>query len=282
MIQDTQYTNRPLAWIYTLAFHGLVILVLFFVVLNTPIPPYPLVGGGSGLEVNFGTSDQGMGNVQPEEYIPVETKNLNETEKTDKINDNKVSQGEKILTQETEEAPAVKTSAHQDIKKQQQEVIKINDPVVNPKALYKKTNKKGGSEGETGKPGDQGNPQGSLYAKNHYGTPGSGDGTGNGDGVGTGTGNGTGPSFDLSGRASKFLPKPDYAAREVGTVVVKIWVSKDGSVSRAEAGARGTTTSSQTLFRLAQAAAMRARFSANPNAPEEQKGTITYHFVFQN
>jgi TonB family protein len=280
MIQDTQDTNRPLAITLTLVFHGLVILIFFFVILKTPIPPYPLVGGGSGLEVNFGTSDQGMGDVQPEEYVPVETTMINEAKQEHNVKDNKSSDAENIVTQATEEAPAVRTSTKTGENKQK-DVIKINDPVVNPAALYKKKSK-GNNEGETGKPGDQGNPQGSLYAKNHYGQPGSGDGTGTGNGVGTGTGNGVGPSFDLNGRASKFLPKPDYAAREQGTIVVKIWVNKDGVVTRAEAGARGSTSSSQTLYRLAQQAALRARFSANHEAPEEQKGTITYHFVLQN
>ncbi|MCX6271300.1 MAG: energy transducer TonB [Bacteroidetes bacterium] len=279
MIQDAENTNRPLAMVLSFVFHALVILLCYFIVMHTPIPPYPIVGGGSGLEVNFGTSDQGTGEVQPEQYIPVNTKNLSEIESEATTKTGKTQSSENILTQETEEAPAVATSKKNDVKKPA-EVIKINDPVVNPNALYKKrTNAKGGSEGETGKPGDQGNPNGSLYAKNHYGEPGSGAGTGSGNGIGTGKGDGVGPSFDLSGRTAKFLPKPEIQASETGTVVVKIWVNKQGMVTRAEAGFKGTNATSQVLYRLAQQAAMKAKFSPNPNAPEEQKGTITYHFV---
>lgn len=282
MAQDTENTNRPLAWALSLLFHSLVIGLLFIIVMHTPIPPYPVVGGGSGLEVNFGTSDQGMGDIQPEEYIPVDTKNLEEIKAEANATKAKTSTQENILTQDVEEAPAVASSNKTETTKQVKE-IKINDPVVNPNALYRKSNKaKGGSEGETGKPGDQGNPGGNLYSKNHYGEPGSGAGTGSGYGVGTGSGNGIGPSFDLSGRTSKFLPKPEYRAYESGTVVVKIWVNKQGVVIRAEAGARGTNTASQILQKLAQQAASKARFSPDPNAPEEQKGTITYHFVLQN
>lgn len=281
MIQDTQNTNRPLAWTLSLLFHVLVFLALYLIVMHTPIPPYPLVGGGSGLEVNFGTSDQGTGDIQPEEYVSVETQDLSKISGEVITTDQKNVQDEQILTQENEEAPAVKTSTKTDSKKVATTVIKINDPVVNPNALFKKKSK-GGSEGETGKPGDQGNPQGSMTAKNHYGTPGSGDGTGTGFGNGTGSGSGSGASFDLSGRTSKYLPKPEYTIREQGTVVVRIWVSKDGFVTRAEAGARGTTTSSDALFKLATKAALKAKFSPNPNAPEEQKGSITYHFVLQN
>ncbi|MEI6575584.1 MAG: energy transducer TonB [Bacteroidota bacterium] len=281
MIQDTQNTNRPLALMITVLFHGIVFLILFFFVLHTPNPPYPLVGGGSGLEVNFGTSDEGTGTTQPEEYLAVETKNISQVSGEAVTSDQKSGQDEQILTQETEESVAVKTSKKPDAKKVTTAAIKINDPVVNPNALFKKKNK-GGSEGETGKPGDQGNPEGSMYAKNHYGTPGSGDGTGEGFGKGTGAGNGSGASFNLNGRTAKYLPKPEYNLREQGTVVVKIWVSKEGLVSRAEAGARGTTTSSDALFKLATKAALKAKFSSNTDAPEEQKGTITYHFVLQN
>lgn len=282
MTQDTENTNRPLAWMLSFIFHALVVGLLFILVLRTTIPPYPLVGGGSGLEVNFGTSDQGMGDVQPEEYLPVETKVIGQKESEITSKTGKASAEENLLTQETEEAPAIATTKKTDAKKPAQE-IKINDPVVNPNALYKKRSKsQGGNEGETGQPGDQGNPGGSMYSKNHYGEPGSGAGTGSGYGVGTGSGDGIGPSFDLSGRTSKFLPKPEYRTYESGTVVVRIWVNKQGSVTRAESGARGTNTSSQVLQRLAQEAALKAKFSPNPNAPEEQKGTITYHFVLQN
>ncbi len=285
MIQDAQNTNRPLALVLTIVFHALVILMLFLVVLHTPIPPYPMVGGGSGLEVNFGTSDQGTGDIQPEEFINVETQNMADVKSTEKANVQVTNNpDENILTQNSEEAPAIRTSE----KKQQEkpivkEVIKINDPVTNPMALYKKkSGSKGNGEGETGKPGDQGNPNGSLYAKNHYGEPGSGGPGNGGNGIGPGKGDGRGPSFDLSGRSSKILPKPEYNLTEQGTVVVKIWVDKDGNVTKAEAGGKGTNTTSEELRKRAVTAARKAKFSANPSAPEEQKGTITYHFVLQN
>lgn len=282
MIRDEQNRNRPLAWILTLTFHALVIGMLFMIVLQTPIPPYPLVGGGSGLEVNFGNSDEGMGDVQPEELIPIETQNLSDVNDNQNLTNPQQDQQEEILTQDKDDAPAVVTTRKKEIQKKS-EVIKINDPVINPVALYKKkSGVKGGSEGETGKAGDQGHQQGTLYSKNHYGDPGSGGGTGGGSGSGSGSGDGRGTSFELNGRISKVLPKPEYNIREQGTVVVKIWVDKQGNVTKAEAGAKGTTTTNVELFKRAVAAARKAKFSQNSNAPEEQKGTITYHFVLQN
>jgi hypothetical protein len=58
-----------------------------------------------------------------------------------------------------------------------------------------------------------------------------------------------------------------------------VWVDQQGNVTKAIAGAKGTTTSNPSLWRKAQQAALSAKFSVNLNAPEEQKGTITYNFI---
>ena len=69
---------------------------------------------------------------------------------------------------------------------------------------------------------------------------------------------------------------------EQGKVVVTIWVNKQGKVIRALEGAQGTTISDFKLHALARDAALKAVFTPDPNAPETQKGTITYNFVRRN
>ncbi len=54
---------------------------------------------------------------------------------------------------------------------------------------------------------------------------------------------------------------------------------KKGRVTRAVAGAKGTTISDQQLQAQAEKAAMRALFTSNPDAAEVQKGTIKYTFI---
>lgn len=197
-----------------------------------------------GVEVNLGYSDDGSGDIQP--LIP------------DQDNGN----------------PSVSGDNNDDLTQNAEETARLNDKnkkndkqdKVNQDALYKGKKSKGGSEGETGKKGDQGNPDGDPNAKNHYGTPGHGGGI----------------SFSLGDRKSKSLPKPNYNSKDEGIVVVTIWVDKLGNVTKAIAGARGSTTSSQVLYKLAQDAALRSKFDARPNAPEEQKGTITYNFINLN
>ena len=144
MILEQQQTQRPLAAILTLIFHGLLVLFLIFYVFHTPIPPYPEAGGGSGLEVNFGNSDNGMGNNNSENLIPISTQNL-----SNNTDDN-------VLTQDNDDAVALNDMDK--TKKVNNNQVKINDPVINPKALY---NKKSG-DGNTNKAGNQGKENGAV------------------------------------------------------------------------------------------------------------------------
>lgn len=85
-------------------------------------------------------------------------------------------------------------------------------------------------------------------------------------------------SFDLSGRTARSIPRPSSNFTESGTVVVTIFINREGNVTRVISGAKGTTTSNSSLRILAEQAARKAKFSPKFDAPEEQKGTITYVF----
>jgi len=275
---DYENTNKPLAIALTLAFHGMIIAFLFLVIFHTPIPPYPQDGGGGGLEVNFGNSQNGMGDKLDEQYLDVNTQDLTKIE--NKTDDNN------IVTNKQGEDVSIVDKKKPDKKIENKTVVKINDPIVNPKALYK--GNKGGNEGETGKPGNQGNINGSLDAKNHYGIPGgTGNGSGNGNGDGTGPGNGPGnskPDYSLKNRKAihAIPPKLDKNFKKEGKVVVDIKVDKSGNVVWAEPGGRGTTTSDPTLFRYAKEAALKWKFDSKNDAMEEQKGTITFNFIIKD
>ena len=296
MIQDTENTNKPLALALTIIYHGLLLLLFFLIIFHTPIPPYQALGGGGGLEVNFGTSQDGMGSVQPEQFLNVEMKTLDQQASKVKSSEN----DEDFLTQDNEEAPVLKTNTNSKKKKNKKDILKeeetkkvskiqINDPVVNTLALYKKK-LNGASEGETGRPGDQGSPTGSMYAKNHYGDGGTGGGTGGGNGTRNGPGNGPGSGpgtgtlkgvyFSLQGRRQLSLPKPPKVSlQHEEKVVVKIWVDKNGVVTRANPGEPGTTTAEHKLYQLSEEYALKSKFDSNPKAKEIQVGTITYVFT---
>lgn len=273
---DYQNTNRPLALILTIAVHGLMVLLFIFLIFRTPIPPYPEVGGGGGLEVNFGNTDFGSGNNNSEELLALNTKDISQN-----------SDNNEYITQETEDNPAMNIKKDNNKKNVTDNKIKINDPVINPNALYPK--KKSG-DGTSNKNGNQGKENGDKNSPSYTGDGGSGGGKGGGhgpgdgpgDGPGKGPGKGGGISYKLDNRQVKSIPKPNYNSKDEGIVVVDIWVDKKGNVTKAIAGSRGTTTTNNSLWKLAVDAAKRAKFDVKADAPEEQKGQITYNFINLN
>jgi TonB family protein len=208
-----------------------------------------------------------MGEVQPEKSaIPQQSM-------PPKPNENKtIKSKDDIVTQDTEEAPSIKTEKKKEQKEENttkpketpKEPEETPKPVVNPKALFKGSDKsqEGGSEGITGQPGDQGNPNGLAGVKKYEGHGGQGNGAG----------------YDLGGRGAKSLQRPSKDFPEEGHIVVEIFVDQDGNVIRANI-AKGTDISNAEMRNMALEAARRSKFIADPTAPEEQKGTITYTFV---
>lgn len=87
-------------------------------------------------------------------------------------------------------------------------------------------------------------------------------------------------TYNLEGRYARFLPIPVYKCEYGGVVVVEITVNRKGVVQKAVA-VKADSPDDECLRRVAEDAAGRSRFNAKPDAPEVQKGTITYHFVKQ-
>ncbi|MCD4725334.1 MAG: hypothetical protein K8R63_10885, partial [Bacteroidales bacterium] len=271
----SEKNNRFKGIVGTIAFHLLALLAILFFALSTPLP----LPGEEGVEVNLGSSDQGMGLVQEQSPPPVQQA---PTALPPPQTDPEPEPEEDLITQDVEDAPAIeeeKAEEKDEIKKEE-EVIKAEEtpieetvqeaeeepepqpepPKVNERALYKGTSNsdgEGSNQGETGQPGDQGNPNGTPDATNYEGQGGIGDGIG----------------YDLGGRGVKHLPKPAYNSDEQGKVVVDIKVDRSGKVVSAIAGAKGTTISDLSLRRLAEEAALRSIFSPDPNAPDRQRGT---------
>lgn len=240
--------DRTIAAVGTIVVHALALLVLFLMAFRTPLP----LPGEEGVEVDLGMYNQGMGEVQPDKSaIPQQTPPAKPQEKEN------VKSKDDVVTQDTEETPSIKTEKKKEVKEEPQ-------PVVNQKALFKGSNKpqEGGSQGETGQPGDQGNPNGLTGINKYEGQGGQGNGAG----------------YDLGGRGAKTLQRPSKDFPEEGHIVVEIWVDQEGNVVRASI-AKGTDITNNEMRNMALDAARRSKFIADPNAPEEQKGTITYTFV---
>ena len=249
-MSNNEKKDKGIAAVGTIIVHALILLVLFLMAFRTPLP----LPGEEGVEVDLGMMNQGMGNIQPEKpAIPQAAQPLQEQ------NNNK----EDIATQNDEEAPAIEKPHNP--KPTQEKPTEQPKPTTNPRAMYQGSNnpQAGGSEGITGQPGDQGNPNG-LAGVRQY------DGNG---------GHGNGPGYSLGGRGAKSLHRPSDDFTEEGIVVVDIWVNPEGKVVRAEVAPKGTTLINRDMRQKAVQAALRSTFAADKDAPEEQHGTITYTFV---
>lgn len=249
-MDNKEKKDKGIAVAGTIVVHALAVLVLFLMAFRTPLP----LPGEEGVEVDLGMMDQGMGNIQPEKpAIPVASQPDQQPSKSK----------EDIVTNNDDEAPALEKPKN--AKPKQEKPAEEPKPKVNDRALFKGNNspQAGGSEGETGQPGDQGKPNGLAGIKKYDGNGGKGNGTG----------------YDLGGRGAKSLHRPNDDFSEEGIVVVDIWVNRQGNVTRAEVATKGTTLINNDMRQKAKQAALRSTFAADPDAPEEQHGTITYTFV---
>ena len=223
----------------TVLFH-LFLLICFLMYGLTSLDPPP----DSGIALNFGTSDFGMGEIQPEETSSSEiTPTDPDIVDAAPVESNTVE--EEVITQD-----AVKT---------------VEVPKEEKKTLSNAFTKKSttGSEGTDNKNGDKGKVDGTKDGSSY-------DGKGD---------EGNGYSYNLSDRGHLSIPKPIDKSQEEGKVVVQIYVDPSGNVIKVKAGVKGTTTTNKTLWNKAGDAALKAKFTPNSNAPEQQTGTITYIFV---
>ncbi len=216
----------------------------------------------NGIAINFGTSDVGQGDVQPTEPVasPASAKSEPETSAED------------VATQDIEEATVitpkkdVKTPKKPTETKPKTEVKKPSKTTTNALDSFLKGDAKDGKDGghgNDGLPGDKGDPSGSIYDNSFYG-----------QGV-SGTGGSKG--WGLAGRknAQRVDEKPD--CEETGRVVVKIWVNRNGSVTKAERS-QGTTNSADCLVSRALSNARAFKWQPDNDAPETQIGFIVFNF----
>jgi outer membrane biosynthesis protein TonB len=133
--------------------------------------------------------------------------------------------------------------------------------------------------------GGDGNGQGNTKPGGNqgaqWGTPG-GDPNGTGTGTkGNGPGSGNGMSYDLKGRTWRQKPLVFDNSQKTGRVVVAIKVDKNGNVVYAQYQQKGSNTTDPYLIQLAEQGALKAKFSSDLGADEEQFGTITFNFSVQ-
>jgi outer membrane biosynthesis protein TonB len=293
----------------TAIIHMLLIGFLILAGFSTPQPPPDT---GEGILVNFGTGETGSGEIEPsppalkQESSAPPVKEVTPTPPSSSKAAVKTKE-EPLLTQNTEDAPAVKKADPEATKKKLEKIeadkkikeerdaerIRIRQEEAEKKriaaeqqresdimnrtknALANSQNRGTNSTGEgiAGGPGNQGDPNGSINSKVR------GVGSGLGD-KGSGTGD-KGISYNLQGRGFQALPHPKYDYQGEGIVVVEVSVDRSGKVVQATPGTKGSTTLDEYLLKVAKEAALGARFEVKQDAPVIQKGSITYKFILK-
>lgn len=253
----------------TVLFH-LILLAFFLFYGLTHTVPIP----ETGLTVNFGTSEMGSGDVQPdvsgqpsepqpdpvEEVVPVPSESqpaeanpdVATQDDVETIEAQKVKTPEEIAAEKAAEAEAKKLREQEEFRKKMQtpfEKLKDSD------------SQNGSGEGPDNEPGDKGQ------------TDGGPDGAYKGGGEGN-------TNYALGDRAALSKPKPAYNCQEEGKVVVEIKVDRNGKVVYASV-AKGTTNTAECLTAKAIQAAYKTKWQPKEGAPIEQRGKITYHFILQ-
>ena len=279
----------------TIAIH--LILLAFLILVSFSVEPPK---SEEGIMVNFGTDETGLGMIEPSP--PAVQEEISAPPPTKAVPKAAVKTTEDpLLTQNNEEAPEVKkvdpeaekkklekkeadkklkaerdsvrlVRAQEEIERKRVEAEQQRQSVIinrtkNALANSKNAGTNSTSEGIVGGPGNQGVTTGSVDSK----VRGEGGGLGN-----------KGNSFELQGRGILKFPDPKYIDyQEGGKVVVEVSVDKQGKVIKAVPGVKGSTTLNEDLLKVAKNAALEASFEVKKDAPEVQKGTITYNFVLK-
>lgn len=294
MTEAQEKKNRKIAMITSLGVHGvLVLLLLFMVAWRAPNPPLPEFG----IELNFGTADAGSGNVQPQSPAPVNAQPEEQQEEAPEeiplpepeeiaeeveeaapqepvaVQPEVVSKIESpVVVEEKKETKPVEKPAEKPIEKKVEPKPEVKPQEV-PKAVYKpktestagtaseKTTTTGSHGDDVNQAGDKGDKQGTIDAKALYGKQGGGGGGVSMSGFG---------SFGYPEIETPPLPDESYGVYEF-----KVKVDEQGYVVSITALQRGLSFEAE---RRLKAAIQKLQFIPKGN-PQAAEGRIVFRVV---
>ena len=230
-----------------------------------------------GLAINFGDTNLGSGEPieKSKKTAPKEVVKKQEVVEEIKETPKEIIKEEIITNDTSKDLPVVekvKEQKKEPIKEIEKKIIPKEKPKPKPSkenqdALNKLLNGnasegKPKGEGDDEVKGVKGKKDGDAKSSKYYGNAGSGSG---GD-------------YNLAGRKALSKPKEQPDCQEEGVVVVTIKVDRNGKVTSATIGAKGTTNTKPCLTKPAIAAALKTTWSSAKDAPSIQTGTIIYKF----
>ena len=228
MSTEQENKNMRKGIFISVGIHIVLLLIMFFLLAwSAPDPPIPEYG----IEMNFGTTDVGSGDVQPI-TPPIEAEEVEEEEaepaaEPEEVIEEVVEETPVETVTQPIESPVVEKKPEKKPEPKPKKVTpkkEVKKPVEKPKpkpkvkSTYPGKGKSDGNpsksgDGDDNKAGDKGNPKGSLDSKSLYGSGGKG-----------------GSSLDLAGWKWDRLPRPKDRSDESGRIVFEIKVDDQGEV----------------------------------------------------
>lgn len=284
MSQDIRIPLSKSYWphIGTFVYVILVLFILLWFKISKPIE----VEEGEGLLVDFGYTEQGIGESEPDKNNPMtqvaipspgnppftqEVKEkvlVQEEELTEKMDIPNQPEDKKVVVVENllkNPAKAEKLSKNPAETSESKEAKQVNENAMFKG--FKGTGSGNGSQGNTEGQGNMGDPSGSKsdnYLGKSTGLGSEGEGRGM---IGKG----------LIGRKLSSIPPITDNSNKTGKIVIKVSVSSDGKVISAVYTPQGTTITDSDLINKCEAVAKKAKFSPSEDKDTDQ-GTLIFSF----
>lgn len=275
---DTPHKKKSAGLTLITAF--LLIFLFFFLGLSYYDPPVSY-----GMEVNFGNSINGSGNIQPlKQVTQKKSSSIVNKPKVERKSESKPTQKKvvpkaikPVLKDEKSTIPIInkneveKESIISNQKKEEElkknKKPKVTDDTKNLVSNLIKNRKKEDiekkGEGDDQIFGDKGKKDGNPYSSSYYNKAGL---------------KGIGKGYGLNGRNLKSNGKVIQECNQEGIVVVRITVNKLGNVINAEPGVKGTTNTHPCLLAPAKKTALMYEWYPDSKAPEQQIGFVVIQF----
>lgn len=252
--------NKRKGLIGTLVFHLVLLVIFLFMGLTIPVPMPE--EEGLPVQLDLGNTDFGSGDEQPERTNPADiSEPISEPEP---VESNPQESQEEVATQENSDFSIPEETTPKKPVEKKPELDERLKKVIQTNPFQTKQDNSSTGQGNTDEAGDHGKPDGSTDGKSL-----SGDKAGGG------------VSYSLGGRGFKGAPPIQGNLQESGKIVVEIVVDRQGNVVRVIPGARGTTISNAELVKRVVESARKAKFTPKTDAPEEQRGTMTFEFILE-
>jgi protein TonB len=247
---DQEQKKKRMAIGISIGVHGS-LLLLFILILawkepNPPIPEY-------GIELNFGLSDEGSGDIQPETTtVNEQTQEDSQDTETETVESENTESDNAEDTVEDPIQESSESTDQQDVSDAEspdvvEEVEESTDVENNPdqtnssESTSSSTNNEQtednaqDSQGDTeSEEGDQGSEQGEINQDALY--PGE-------------TGSANGASLEMAGWNWDFLPKPNDPTQESGKIVFQITIDDEGYITRIITLEKTVTPSVEKIYR---------------------------------